>query len=705
MAKPMDLSQCDVEPIRFINSIQPFGAIIVLDDASNKIKCHSKNFFDLIGQVPDHLLDKDFNREMLPLEYFSITETKVGTLKIIQVEKKTEEALSSLSDHLDRLQKTASLEDLLNTSAEIMENITGFDRVMIYKFHEDSHGEVVAEKLRAGIESFMGLHYPASDIPTPARAIFLENWIRMIPDVHYTPIALESSLSDIMDLGRILLRAVSPIHIEYLKNMNVGASFTTSIIVENKLWGLIACHHLTPKIISKAIREKCEIVGRYTSSLICEASFKERTSHSGEIKILLKTIAQSLDKTDDMATDIMTQSPALINLMNAQGASASLYANGYWLSAGNTPSKQALNRLVDWLAQEHPDKAVYHSHEISSEFPEALAYKDIASGVLAISVPKTVRNYILFFRPEVIQTINWAGNPDKTVTQEDGRLTPRASFLEWKKTYYGKSIPWQSWEIDAALALRNLILGVDLKEQFIKEQKARAEAEIAKNAREDLMAVVSHDLRNPLTSIEISTHLLKKNLSSGDVNSLRFTDLILKSTSTMNNLINDILSVAKLESGSLEVSKKLAPIGVVIEEAVEMLYPIASKKNINIVINKQLGEFPVEHDFERILQVLSNLIGNSIKFTPINGRISISIKKSGPLFIKIIISDTGPGIPPENLPFIFDRFWQAKQTSRVGVGLGLSIAKGIVVAHGGEIRAESKLGAGSSFQFTLPAEF
>jgi len=291
----------------------------------------------------------------------------------------------------------------------------------------------------------------------------------------------------------------------------------------------------------------------------------------------------------------------------------------------------------------------------------------MASGILAVAVPKTIQNYIFWFRPEVIQTLSWAGNPDKTVTEEGGKLTPRSSFHEWKKTYYGKALPWQSWEIEAALELRNLILAADLKEQFLKEQKARSEAERAKKAREDLMAVVSHDLRNPLSSISMNMHLLKRYLATSDEQSHKIADRILRSVSIMSNLITDILSIAKLESGQLKMSVSVAPIGTVIQEAVDMLPPIAAEKNIRLIYEKDSTQLQVKYELyqsqfktvnqgfwniktlkdlghvllsdqqlrlvlERILQVLSNLIGNSIKFTPEYGIVSISVPKARSCF-------------------------------------------------------------------------
>lgn len=700
MEKPIDINQCDSEPVRFINALQSFGAMLIIDESS-VIKIHSENFFHFVNIPERALLGLKYTADLFNHDKFEITKTYKDNFTFIHIEEKPINESETLNLLLDKLQTSENLEHLLHNSAETIAELTGFDRVMIYKFHEDFHGEVVAEKVKPGVESFDGLHYPATDIPTPARAIFLENWVRIIPDVHYNPVALKSALSEVIDLGQSILRAVSPIHITYLKNMNVGATLTISLVIDNKLWGLIACHHLTKATISKDLRNKCETIGRFISSLITSVSLKERTYHAEKIRKVHIQLINRIKDSNDMAKDLVTHTPTLLDLISAQGASAALYMDGYWIGVGVTPSNQELNDLVEWISQENKDTPVWQTNNLSKIFPKAISYRDIASGVLAASVPKTAKNYILWFRPEISKTVVWAGNPDKEMNMVNGRLTPRASFLEWKESVHGESVPWKEWEIDAALELRNAIMAIDLKKQFEKEQKSRQEAERAKQTREELMEVVSHDLKNPLSSIQMNTHLLKKFLPTTEEKSLALIERISRSSMTMNNLINDILSMATIESGQMDLEKTRGCVTKVIKDSIDMLSPMAADKGITLIDNAK-GPCKAEYDYERLMQVLSNLIGNAIKFTPANGSITVDIAACGPDFVKISVTDTGPGIPKENLTNVFDRYWQAHQTKRLGTGLGLSIAKGIIQTHGGEIWVESTLGKGASFQFTLP---
>ena len=347
-------------------------------------------------------------------------------------------------------------------------------------------------------------------------------------------------------------------------------------------------------------------------------------------------------------------------------------------------------------------KEIFATNELSKEFPPAREYKHLGSGLLAAAIPKGRKNFIFWFRPEISQTVRWAGNPEKVVDTVNGRLTPRASFEEWKTISEGKSLPWMEWEINAAIDIKNAVIANDLKVQFEKEKKARHEAELAKNAREELMAMLSHDLRNPLSSILMNSHILKKFMTGMDDKSQSVLERIFRSAHSMNNLIEDILNVTKLEANQVTLDLKVMPLHSILSETIELMLTLAHDKGIKLELARDSYACDVEVDHGRMLQVFSNIIGNAIKFTPENGSILAKIEKCGPEFVKISIKDSGPGIPQENLAYVFDRFWQAKEAKRLGTGLGLAIVKGIVERHGGEIWAESVNRQGTTFIIQLP---
>lgn len=715
MTTVLDLSQCDREPVSFIGAIQGFGALLVVDPQSNKIVGASENlpeflevsFEKAIGmKINDLLPGSDDFFEKFPRNAFlhkkvRSTCEKSGKFQIYEIEKQSDGPREhALVEYLEKLQVEKELGKLLKTASEIIFKEINYSRVMIYRFHEDLHGEVVAETVRKGTDSFMGLHYPASDIPAPARALFLEKIVRIIPEVSGTPVAIHSK--DTIDLTRSTLRAASPIHIQYLKNMEVAASLTISLVVDGKLWGLIACHNDRPKLVSPSQREVCEIIGRMVATHINDSQRKEELDHKERIRDIHRKLIQKITNSVDMGEELTKAYPTILDLIESGGVSAALYLEGHWASVGKVPSEKKLNEIVKWLSEHHADSITFHTHEFGSLNESAKDVAQLASGVLAVSIPKGENNYILWFRPEVIQTVSWAGNPNEKVIESNGRLSPRGSFELWKESVRGRSYKWKSWEIDAALELRNAIIAVDLRRQYEKEQKARAEAERAVKSREELVEVVSHDLRNPLTSMQMNSRLIDKLLPAEDTKIRDLNSRMLRSVKVMNNLIEDILNVTKMESGNVELEKAKKNIRETVSTAIELLSPIAVEKLVTLEMGDSSNDCEAVYDEGRILQVLSNLIGNSLKFTPEKGKICVSILKCGPEFVKISVHDTGPGIPKDHIPYIFDRFWQANQTKKMGTGLGLAIVKGIITSHGGEIWVESEEGKGSEFIFTLP---
>jgi light-regulated signal transduction histidine kinase (bacteriophytochrome) len=388
-----------------------------------------------------------------------------------------------------------------------------------------------------------------------------------------------------------------------------------------------------------------------------------------------------------------------VELLEFVGASGVVIHSegGYWAS-GQVPPAGFVERLVGWLREQSPG-AVFHTKALPRLFPEAEPVKEAASGLLAISIPKPAPDYVLWFRPEVIQTVSWGGDPRKPV-EVDGqqrRLHPRRSFELWKEVVRSTALPWTLSDVEAAADLRRYVIEVDLGRQVIREQKAV-------QARDDLVAVVSHDLKNPLAAIQMHAGLILRALTPEDSGPWRrvqtAAERIQRSTEKMNTLIQDLLDLAKLEAGRFSLSTRPETIKSLMEECIEVLGPLAEQKRIQLIQKISAPELKVHVDRERIFQVFSNVIGNAIKFTPEGGAIELS---TGPHEdgVAFAIRDTGPGIAPEQLSHLFNRYWQARK-AREGTGLGLYIAKGIIEAHGGRIWAESEQGRGSTFYFTLP---
>src|SRR5690606_16079632 len=367
---------------------------------------------------------------------------------------------------------------------------------------------------------------------------------------------------------------------------------------------------------------------------------------------------------------------------------------------GNCPEPQEIRALYKWLQDR--GEPVFSSHQLAEAYPPAAQYPQVASGLLAMSLPKPVDNGVLWFRPEVKESVSWSGDPRKAMNLENSdaglRLRPRTSFEIWKVEMAGISRKWSQGDLFAANDLRRSALEHDLARQVRREQEAV-------RARDELVAVVSHDLRNPMTVISMLCGMMQKTFSSNGPHTSRriatALDTMQQAAARMNTLLQDLLDTSKIDEGRYTITPQKLDVGHIFEEAQSLLAPLAHDKNISISFEAE-PDLRIHADPERLFQVLSNLIGNAIKFTPRRGKVGVRATSVGD-DILFTVRDTGEGIPREHLPHVFDRYWTVKDGNPTGTGLGLYITQGIVEAHGGRIVVECELGKGSEFQFTMPA--
>jgi light-regulated signal transduction histidine kinase (bacteriophytochrome) len=730
----VDLTNCDKEPIHIPGSIQPHGLLFALREPDLLISQVSANVADVLGIPPEQLLgsplqqlldppslgrvsealrsDRPQENNPLPLvvasrRFDGIMHRHQGaTLLELEPERPLTEGdgpiTRTLQRAIARIQAAPSLRELGETVAREVRALTGFDRVLVYRFDEEENGEVIAEEKREELEPFLGLHYPASDIPRQARQLYLLNWIRIIPDREYRPAplvpALRPDTQQPLDLSFSVLRSVSPIHLEYLKNLGVRASMSISLVRGGRLWGLISCGHQSPRYIPYEIRSACELMGRIAAQQIAAREELEALETQKQQRVLQARLVAGMREEEGAVLAGLLRYPA--ELMELVGASGVVVASEEkrW-TAGTVPPPEIVEALIGWLRGQTLGE-VFHTKALPRLLPAVEPAKEVASGLLALSIPKPVPDHVLWFRPEVIQTVNWGGNPAKPVEVEgqEMQLHPRRSFELWKEVVRAMSLQWRASDLEAAASLRRYAIEVDLGRQVVQKQQAV-------EARDDLVAVVSHDLKNPLAAIQVHTGLILRAVSSEEGGPWRRVqssmERIQRSTERMNTLIRDLLDLARIEAGRFTVSTKPEPIEGLMEECLEILTPLAEQKHIRLSHSVSGSNLLVAADRERIFQVLSNILGNAIKFTPEQGAISLSVNPEGNV-IRFAIRDTGPGIPREQLPQIFNRYWQARKQESKGTGLGLYIVKGIIEAHGGRVWADSEEGRGSTFYFTLP---
>ena len=577
----VDLNDCDREPIHIPGTIQPFGVLFALDEEM-KVTQVSENVSDHLSLRVDEALGRPLSEIVDPAgaeevrsvlreqRWHDANPLSIGArgkrfdgivhhhegAAILELEPNPETPEERSIHHpfraaLLRVQRASTLSELAAIITQEMRRTTGFERVMFYRFHEDGSGSVDAEARDAVHEPYLGLHYPASDIPAQARRLYLKNWLRLIFDADQKPArivpALRPDTGAPLDLSFSVLRSVSPIHIEYMKNMGVRASMSISLIVRNQLWGLISClNHTGPRRVSHRMRSACEFMGRLASLQIASFEDRELIALRASRRATEDALHRAMkEATGSVLAALVAQPRALMDLVDAGGVA--VVENGEPVTCGGAPPADVIREIARWL-EERGDLRPFSSASLGVHFPPALAASEVASGLLTFALPDA---RLMWFRPEVIQTVNWGGDPTKPVDAEAGkRLRPRHSFALWKEEVRARSRPWTPSDLEAADELQRRATEVDIERRLSSEQRAV-------RARDEMLAVVSHDLGNPLSVILLeAAHLLGHLPESEDqrTRTLRESvELIRRSTTRMKALIEDLLELERLGAKSFPV--------------------------------------------------------------------------------------------------------------------------------------------------------
>jgi light-regulated signal transduction histidine kinase (bacteriophytochrome) len=726
----LDLTDCDREPIHIPGTIQPFGVLFVLAEPSLIITQVSDNIGEhlpfrveeILGRQLSTMLDatsvadvkealgEERWLDMNPLQisahgkqFDGIVHRHQGAA-ILELEPNPGPPIAMRHPFraaLLRIQRVVTSAELADVVVQQMRRVTGFERVMFYRFHEDGHGSVDGEAKEPALEPYLGLHYPASDIPVQARELYRRNWLRLIFDVSAKPARVVPTLrvdtGTPLDLSFSVLRSVSPIHLQYLANMGVRASMSVSLIVRDRLWGLISClNHTGPWRVSQETRMACEFLGRLTSLQIAALEDRDqlagRTSRRATEDELTRVMRESAP-ADNGLESLLSRPKELMGLVGAEGVA--LVSGGEVMGAGRTPPPALIQEIATW-AEEKGGCRTYATASLGALFPRALDASDVASGLLTFALPGAPQRRLLWFRPELIQTVSWGGDPNKPFTADSrDRLSPRHSFALWQEEVRLRSHPWTASNLEAADELQRRAIEVDIARRLLSEQRAV-------RARDELLAVVSHDLRGPLAAVLLQAEAMLRVTGSGDKTAgvlHASAGRIRRSAAHMKALTDDLLDLASIEANRFALRLRPVESRELVEDALLAASPLAEAKRVTLAV--ELIDVPrLEADPERIFRALSNLLGNAIKFTPEGGTVTIRTERRGD-DLSIAVADTGPGIAADQLLHVFDRYWKVQSTSQAGAGLGLYIASGIVQAHGGKIWAEPAA-QGARFIFVLP---
>lgn len=741
IVQDINLNRLEQEPIHINNKIQAHGIILVLEEPDLKILQVSANIQNILGIAPEQILNKNLEDILDSFQVDSLKRGLVGENEdflnptkiwarikgddyiifdgifhrnsdgflILELEPAiSEESIPFISFYhlartsISQLQETSNLRNFCQIIVTEVRKVTGFDRVMLYKFDDDNHGAVVAEDKLENLESYLGLHYPASDIPRPARKLFSSNWIRIIQDTRAASVAIVPANNPInqqpIDLTLSILRSPSACHTEYLHNMGVGASLTISLIKDGELWGLIACHHQTPKYVSYELRKACEFLGRV---IFAELSAREETEdydYRMRLTYVRSALIDLMSQEENFVDGLVKHQPNLLDLTGAGGAAVCF--GGTCTTIGKTPKDEDLSFLLQWLKQNFNGEEIFSTDSLPYLYADAQKYKDVASGLLAIPISK--RNYVLWFRPEVIQTVNWGGDPDRAyeTKQLDGHLhlSPRKSFELWKETVRLKSLPWKQVEINAALELRKALINIVLRQADelaeLAQDLERSNAELKKFAY-----VASHDLQEPLNQVANYVQFLEMRYSNKlDEDAKDFINFAVEGVSLMQTLIDDVLAYSKVDIQGAEFA--ITEAETAIERALASLRGRICETGA-IITRDPLPT--VMADGTQLMQLFQNLIGNAIKFrSNLVPQIHISAQRNEDAWL-FSVKDNGIGIDPQFADRIFVIFQRLHARDEYpGTGMGLAICKKIVECHRGKIWVESKLGEGATFYFTIP---
>ena len=491
---------CDREPIHLSGAVQPHGALLVLDAASFIVRAASENVAALCG-LPDplgrslsDLLGAEVATQVRALRITGnphdalpvridlpgsgrsptvhyLVAHRSGPLLMLELEPAgpaqntpgaSAEFFQRQRDAMKALLGVDEVDEICRVTVEEVRRLTGYDRVMVYRFEPDAHGHVIAEACSEDAEPFLGLHYPAGDIPRQARALYLRNSIRVIADVGYEPAAIlglpNGVPSDRLDLSMSVLRSVSPLHLQYLANMGVAATMTISLIVDNQLWGMIACHHDSPKQVDHAERLACEALGQMVSVRLLAAESTGGHRHVRELGRLAAQVVTAMAAGETALTGAVDAERALLGMAAADGAVIEI--DGEQVCVGVVPAPDVLDLLIAHLgALGGSGPAPTGVSTLPAEVRVAAgpdADVSAAAGALFLPLPGRVEGFVLWLRGEYAHTVRWAGRPDLKPDEDHApaaALTPRASFEEWREQVRDQSIPWRGAEMAAATEL------------------------------------------------------------------------------------------------------------------------------------------------------------------------------------------------------------------------------------------------------------
>jgi chemotaxis family two-component system sensor kinase Cph1 len=743
---PVNITNCDREPIHIPGSIQPHGVLFDLVGGDLRVNAVSANAVDVLGREARSLLgvplsgvldgesfrsiaeavgpDVGVPARLLRLRVNGASEARWRTLvhttpkgvllELKRPQPQVELPVSDLFERFDAatrgLQSASEVVNICSRLAGEIRGLTGYDRVKVYRFAQDWSGEVIAESNSGVIPSFLGLHFPASDIPVQARALYTSNPERQIPDIGYSAVPLLTLHRAPIDLSQAVLRSVSPIHIEYLNNMGVGASMSLSILRDGKLWGLVACHHRIAHYVPPELRQASLLLAQLAAWQLAVADETDIARHSVRVTAVQSNLLQQSAGGPSFREALLHNGADVLDLVGASGFA--LNHGGSITTFGEVPKDEDLVAILGWIASQ--GSPLFETENLAILYPGAVKLLDKAAGVIAVSLGGAPENQMVWFRPEIARTVAWSGDPTKTGDAQgvDGVLSPRRSFALWQEDVRGRSAPWGPHEIMAANGLRDMIVDIILS-RSAEIERMNAKLVESNEELEAFAYVASHDLKEPLRQIETFGNLLERVFDKGNpraIDAARWFSGIQTSSRRLRSLISDLAEYSRLGRHA----RPYSPISLAEAFA-------GVKTDLGCLIEQSGATLIVETtlpvvmcDATQIRQVLQNLIANALKYRRTDRRTEIRIgarvrrgkggsSPSDLPVLELAVADNGIGVDESHWKKIFEPFQRLHSAEEYeGSGIGLAICRKIMERHGGHIAVVSRIGEGSTFTLTLP---
>lgn len=740
----VNLTNCEQEPIHIPGSIQEHGFLLGLKQDTFTIDFCSANTHNYIAFSHNELLGKKFEDiftievrhelekyinegSMLSSKLFDITFNskkftctvhKSNDIYVFEAEEVSKDVISAshtynqTSQFLNYMHETHTFKQLCDLVARGTRQITGYDRVMIYRFDKDYNGEVFAESKREDLEPFLGLHYPHTDIPKQARELYMQNLLRIITNINYSPVpiyTIDDKTGKNLDLSLSVLRSTSPIHVKYLHNIGVDASLTVSLIHNKKLWGLIACHHYSgSKNLSPEVKLAAKLQGHFITSQIEIRQANEEYDLARKVNIALEKVNKYSLVSGSF--EELISSPDLLKVCNAAGVS--ILFNGKVYTNGLVPGNDAILYLGSWLAA-YTNNTSFYTEKLIDVLPEDKMICNNTSGIIYHSLDPENSNCIIWYRPETQTEVNWGGDPNKAIIRDENGLSPRNSFKLWKEVVNCLSKPWLRPERETAEAYANsLQKQISLLIITQEEERYRKLSEMLREANselENINWISTHDLQEPLRKIQLlSSRILIKEKEMPE----SVQDSIIRmnnSANRMQTLLIDILKYTKLKNTGETLEK--VDLNKLLGEIKTETLETASDQQLEINVHN----LPEVNGVAFLLkQLFANIIANSIKYaaadrTPVititaeNSLVEHPQQAFKQLYYQINVSDNGIGFEQDYAESVFNIFTRLHSSADYkGSGVGLALCRKIMQNHKGIIAADSQPGKGTTIKLYFP---